>query len=345
METITLDELKKLNAEKESATNETEKEEEAEKVENVDQDESQKVESEEEGQQENEPEESESEETLEAWQQSEESEDSQSGKTGFVPNSGAKELRLRAKALKKELGESQSEVEKLRQELEQLKSGQFQQSQQPQELKRPRLEDFDYDEEAHGKALDDYYDKRAELKQSQFSQQSQQAQAIQAQQQAQEDAVNKHYQAAERLIQSHGIDEKKYQDADGLVRSTAESVMPGQGDAVVDSLIANLVNIGEGSEKVMYYLGNNASELTRFKSTLKDNSRGLQTSMFLGRLLEKVTKPIREKSNAPKPQKQLKGDSSITSSMYKRWSKSTDVSERVKLKREAAKAGEDVSKW
>ncbi len=342
---MTLEELKKRNAEKESASNETEKEEEAEKVENVDQDESQKVESEKEGQQEDEAEESENEEALEAWQQSEESEDSQDGKAGFVPNAGAKKLRLKAKAFRDERDEAQSELEKLRQELEQVKSGQFQQPHQPQELKRPRLEDFDFDEEAHGKALDDYYDKRAELKQSQFSQKSQQAQAIQAQQQARENAVNKHYQAAERLIQGHGIDEKKYQDADGLIRSTAESVMPNQGDAVVDSLIANLVNIGEGSEKVMYYLGNNASELARFRSTLKDDPSGLQTSIFLGRLLEKATKPIREKSNAPKPQKQLKGDSSVTSSTYKKWSKSTDISERVRLKREAAKAGEDVSKW
>lgn len=340
MESITLEELKKLNAE--NAAKETESEE-VETVEAQEEiaEESNDLKAEESGEDAEETEEQE----VEAWQASEEAEDSQDGKTGFVPDAGAKKLRLKAKAFRDERDQAQSEVEKLRGELEQLKKGHYQQP-EPQELKRPKLEDYDFDEEAHGRALDDYYDKRAELKQSQYSQQSQQAQAIQAQKQAQEEAVNKHYQAAEQLIAKHGIDAESYSNADGLIRGTIEAVMPGQGDSVADGLIAKLVETGEGSEKVWYHLGRSAGALAELRASLKNDPSGLTTTLFLGRLSERATKPIRVKSGAPSPQKQLKGDSKVNgSSMYKKYKESKDVSERIALKRQAKKAGENVAEW
>lgn len=335
MESITLEELKKLNAENEA------KETESLEPEIEDQEEKPEVSEVPEG----ESEDGEEVETVEAWQASEESEDSQDGKTGFIPDAGAKKLRLKAKAFRDERDQAQSEVEKLREELEQLKKGHYQKP-EPQELKRPRLEDFDFDEEAHGNALDDYYDKRAELKQSQYSQQSQQAQAAQAAKQALDESVNKHYQAAEKLISKHGIEPEAYSNADGLIRGAIESVMPGRGDEIADGLIAKLVDSGEESDKVWFYLGRNAGVLSELRATLKNDPTGLATTLMLGKLAGKVSSPVQVKSNAPQPQKMIKGDGSVAaSSLQKKYNKSSDVTERLKLKREAKKAGEDVTKW
>lgn len=342
MGTITLEELKKLNAENEAKETEAESEE----VEENEELEGEKPESESiETEEISEETEAEEPEEVEAWQASEDSEDSQDGKTGFVPNAGAKKLRLKAKAYRDERDQAQSELEQLRSELEKLKSGHINPV-QTQELKRPKLEDFDYNEEAYNRAMDDYLDKRIELKQSQYSEVSQQTQAIQAQKQAQDEAVNKHYQEAEKLLAKHNIDAQKYADADGLIRSTIESVMPQKGDEIADSLIAKLVNSGEGSEKVWYYLGRNAGALSELKNSLSADPTGLQTMLMLGRLSAKATAPVRVKSDAPPAPKQLKGDASVTaSSLHRKYKKTGDVTERLKIKREAKKAGEDVSKW
>lgn len=347
METMTLEQLKKLNAEQSASETEVDDNEETheEPEEEAEGSEEETVLEEESDDSEEDSEESEAEE-VELWQQSEESEDSQDdGKSGFVPNPAAKKLRLKAKAYREERDQAQEELQRLKDELEKLKSGAIQQH-QPQELKRPKLEDYDFDDEKYQEALDEYYERKLELKLSNVSQQSKQAEVLAQQQKQLESAVETHYSRAEELVRKHNLKEEDYANADGLIRSTIESVMPGKGDAIADQLIAKLVNSGEGSEKAWFYLGRNAKELGRLRKSIEDDPSGLSAAIMLGELRAKATKPIRVKSKAPEPQKRLKGDASVKmSQLYKQWKKSTDVSERIRLKREAKKRGEDVSKW
>lgn len=283
-------------------------------------------------------------ESLEFWQQSEESEASQDGKTGFVPNAAAKKLRLKAKAYREERDEHRNEIELLRQELEALKSGNISKP-AAQELKRPKLSDYGYDEDAHAEALDRYYDARADQRSALNSQASQQQAHVESQVKAIESAVTKHYDAASELIQKHNIKEDDFRNADGLIRSTIESIMPNRGDSIADGLIAKLVEAGEGSEKVWLYLGRNAAQLGKLKASLERDPSGLSAAIMLGELRIKATRPIQAKSNAPEPQKRIKGDGTPPSALRKQWEKSKDPSERIKLKRQAKKSGEDVSKW
>ena len=350
MEIQTLEELKKLNAGAESTSEDETAEVENDEVEAQEPEEAEESEAEAEETEadEDESEEAESNEPLEAWQASEDSEDSQDGKSGFVPNPAAKKLRLKAKALREERDEAQSELQQLKAEIEKLKSGAVipAQSQPQQELKRPKLEDYDYDEERYNSALDDYYDKKLELKLSQTNQQGQQAKQLEALQQQRDLAVQKHYERAEELIKKHGISDEKYSNADGLIRSTIESALPNMGDSVADQLIAKLVESGEGSEKAWFYLGNNAGELAKLRKTLEDDPSGISTAIFMGDLRARATKPYQVKSKAPKPPKQIKGDSSVTaSSLKKAYDKAKDSTERVAIRRKARKMGEDVSKW
>lgn len=354
MATLTLEELKKQNAEAEARANEAQAkpdvEPEAEELEEEEQETEEETEEEVEAETTEEAEEDgeaeEETEELEAWQQSEESEDSQDGSTGFKPNPAAKKLRLKAKALRDERDEAKSEIEALRAKVEQLERGATAQPKPQQELKRPTLEQFDWDEEKYNAALDDYYDNRMAMHASKSHQQTVQAQQLEAARQAQSASVQKHYDRAAELITKHNIPEEKYADADGLIRSTIESVMPKRGDEVADQLIAKLVDNGEGSEKAWLYLGSNAKELAQLKRSLESDPGGISAAIFMGKLLERATKPIRVKSKAPKPAPKLKGDkAAVRSAARKKYEKTEDVGERVKIKRAASKAGEDVSNW
>lgn len=339
MEILTLQELKKLSAESDASEIKDQPQEAIEDDEIESEAVESNVEEQDEGSDDNQHSES-----LELWQQSEESEDSQDGKTGFVPNPAAKKLRLKAKAFREERDEQRNEIELLRQEIQALKSGSVSKPAQ-EELRRPKLADYGYDEDAHAEALDRYYDARAVKSQSLENQKAQQYAQLESQAKAIESAVDKHYDAAAGLIRKHGIREDDYKNADGLIRSTIESAMPNRGDAIADGLIAKLVEAGEGSEKVWFYLGRNAAQLGKLKALLERDPSGLSAAIMLGELRDRATRPIQAKSNAPEPQKRIAGDGSASSAFRKQWEKSKDPSERIKIKRQAKKSGEDVSKW
>lgn len=244
------------------------------------------------------------------------------------------------KRLKGEVEAKNKEVEQLRAEIESLK-----QKPAPQptgDLKRPDELDFETTEDYH-RALDEYHDKRYELKQ----QTVQQTQAQREVEMEVAEAVDRHYDRAEKLIEEHGLKSENYKDADTRVRSAIEAIAPRIGDKVVDQFIKSM---GDGSEKVMYHLGRNKTALSELQSILQTDKSGIQAAVYLGKKLEQLTNPTRRKTRAPSPAPQAKGDSGGQTAdaikrKYDAAHKKNDGATAFKLKREAKKAGVDTSKW
>lgn len=265
----------------------------------------------------------------------------------------AKHAQLRKK-LKGTIREQNDELEALRAENEALKAKiQPPGTDAPQAAPsvevgpRPRLDDFDLDEEKYNAALDEWHDKRIEAKLQTHTQTS--AQIAEAQQAAQrlKTTVNSHYERAEQLIEQSGISPDVYQQADTNVRQMVESVRPGQGELITDHMISVL---GDGSEKVMYYLGRNSTALSHLQSLLVTDPQGLQAMAYLGRVASDVTAPRKKQSTAPKPAAQIRGDEANKGDPAKKWHKKyksagEDIQTRFNIKMEAKRAGVDVSNW
>lgn len=237
--------------------------------------------------------------------------------------------------------EAEDEVATLRAEIEKLKANPVQAK--PVETKPyPKLEDFDYDEDAHQQAVIQWNDERIEAK---LNQQNQSNQLNQQQQEAiskRNKAVDEHYVRAERVAKENKIEPEKYQKSDLAVRNLFESLAPGQGDDVTDNIIAAL---GEGSEKVMYNIGLSPAKQAKVRE-LSGNPMALMA--YLGELKSSFTAKRSVKSNAPKPPKKLSPDgsgSATESALQKKYNKAKSVQERLDLKWKAKEANIDTSKW
>ena len=218
-----------------------------------------------------------------------------------------------------------------------------------QPLPRPSLEAFGYDEALYNQALDQWYGAQIDQRLQQTNQmQSQQAAHSQAKQ-AVEQAVSSHYQRAVKLAQDSGISAEVYQGADRAVRQVMESAMPGKGDAVADEIISRL---GEGSEKVTYYVGRNAAAQSELQRRLREDESGLSAAMYLGQLKSEITMPKKRKSNAPKPAPHATGGSNVPTTAgdfkkkYQKAVKSGDMNAAINAKMDAKKAGvKETNKW
>ena len=87
-----------------------------------------------------------------------------------------------------------------------------------------------------------------------------------------------------------------YQNSDLAVRQAIESVLPNQGDLVADQLISRL---GDGSEKVMFYLGRNAAAKEKLKSALSNDPTGISAALYLGEVKRDIASPTKRKTRAP----------------------------------------------
>ena len=330
----TLEELKQENAEAEALEST-----EAQTVlegEEVEADEVEAEESEEVAQTESE----ETEETeLEAWMQAEEqTSDDDHG----VPV--AKHASMRNK-LKGTIREQESEIDQLRKQIEELKgsSSPAPSVRAASELPtRPKLDDFDYDEDKYNQAMDAWYDAKLDVKLQSTQQQTQTAQALEKL----NSDVDRHYERAEKLIAETGIKPELYRDADTAVRKAIEAVRPGTGDQVADFIISTL---GEGSEKVMYYLGRNEAAKASLQAKLVNDPSGLQAMAYLGQVSAKVTTPVKSKTKAPAPAPKAEGDAAVSTS-DKAWIKKykaakNDPQKSFDVRREARKAGVNTSNW
>lgn len=339
----TLEELKRENAAAEEADSEVETETE---VEAQSQEETETADESEETTESTDEVEAETEE-VEPWMQSEE-QTSEENESTSVPL--AKHVSLRRR-LKGELKDERLENDALRAEIEDLKSkiippGQPAVTTDQGVGPRPKLEDFDYDEDKYNAAVDDWHDKRVDAKlQKQTQQQVQTSQQQQVIQRLQV-AVDSHYERAEQLIEKAGIAPDVYQAADATVRSMFETMRPGQGDLIADQVISTL---GDGSEKVMYYLGRNKNALTALQAAMMDDPSGMKAMAQLGRISAEVTAPRKKQSTAPKPSAQIRGDEAVKGdgkSWHKKYKAAGDnIQDRINVKIAAKRAGVDVSNW
>lgn len=298
--------------------------------------------------------------TLEAWQVSDESDTSQETDKGFKPNSSFAKLRREKQRAKREAQETQAELQKLREQVAQGQ-GQAPQQQPTQQTQIdvsgfPKLSDFNYDEAAFQQAVAQWnanqINEVVAQQVTQTTQQQQQQAAQKAAQQQIESKVNNHYQAIEQLIEQKRITTEQAEKADDTVRAALDNVVQGQGDALVDTLIANLSDLGDGTEKVFYHLGVNANSLNQLCNLLLSDSSGSKAMAYLGQLQGKLTAaPLKQRSAAPNPSPKLSGDTNAGNKAgslqrrYKAASKKNDAQAMIDIRREARSSGVDVSNW
>jgi hypothetical protein len=166
---------------------------------------------------------------------------------------------------------------------------------------------------------------------------------------ARDKAVDEHYERVDKLLTDSGISPEVYKAADQKVREAVESLMPKQGDLVVDQMIAHL---GEGSDKVMYYLGRNKGALGEFERLLIKDPSGIRAAVFLGTQKERLSgTPKKMKSAASPPANEIKGDAN-TGTKGKAFKKRYDAAHEknnmqaaYNAKKEAKAAGVDTKEW
>ena len=352
---ITLDQLKAENAAKEAEANNevVDDKQEAVKDDYVEVKEEIKADEVESSTEDNDEKETE----LESWQLTEESETSEDEQTsGFVPNHEAAKRRKQAKALKGELKEKDSELEELRKQVEALKAGSATQAEpEIKPLVKPTREQFDFDDDAYDAAMEQYYDKKFEQKLNTHTttvsekqqQEAQQREAIENQ----EKALNAHYERANKLVADGKVTEDSYRNADTIVRRSLDSMFPGQGESMTNTLISTLNNLGEGSEKVMYQLGVNPAKMQELMSKFSIDESGLSATAFLGQLQAQVQSPSKRRSQAPKPGTKVDGEGGNSGregtfkKAYDKAEKAGDLQGKLNAKRAAKNQKIDTSNW
>ena len=256
----------------------------------------------------------------------------------FVPVGAHVEMKNK---LRGRLSEKDEELEKLKAENAKLKVGQ-----RKEPKVRPDPKDFT-DQAKFDAALNDFKDwevtdrmRRVRIKDDQDAKQKEAKKVL-------TENVDKHYDRAATLLTKSGISPELFKNTDQKVRKTVEALMPGMGDVVTDSLISTL---GKGSEKVMYYLGVNETALNKFQSLLVSDPTGLQAAVYLGQEKQRLTIQTKNRSNAPAPAKQAKGDQPKGSERglkrkYDAAHKKGDLQTAYNLKQQAKKAGVRTSVW
>jgi hypothetical protein len=186
------------------------------------------------------------------------------------------------KKLQGRIEEKDTELARLKEEIERLKSLDLPSSSVPT-LKRPRASDFDTDEEYEA-ALDNYDEaNRKTILESVNKVNTQKIQEDQFERKVKK-ALNDHDDRARSFIEEQHIDPETFITADGNVRQAIETIRPQQGNQLADFLITQ---IGEDSEKVMLALGSNKDRLAEFQATLLDDPNGIKTAVFLGELKQR----------------------------------------------------------
>lgn len=262
----------------------------------------------------------------------------------------ARHISVRNK-LKGRISEKDDEIDRLKQEIEQIKSGRGQAGQpgQPEQMKRPDPLDFTTDAEYHA-AMDKYEESLLEQRYNRLEAKRTYDLKVQEVNAAREKAVNTHYDRAAKLINDSAIDPDVYRESDITVRQAVENMMPKRGDLVVDQMISLL---GEGSEKVMYYLGRNRNALNEFKVLLSEDQSGLKAAVYLGEQKTRLLAPAKRQSQAPKPGRKIEGDSGVTNQVdvsemkkkYDKYHKNGNIQQAYDIKRKAKLAGVNTGKW
>ena len=282
----------------------------------------------------------------ESWMKGDDQESQVAEKKFTDKDIGAAKAKLRAK-FDREKSEHQSELEKLRAQLEEARRNTV----APPQSAKPKREDFydrDDPDEAFAEALTDWKLSDRLAKQHNETQQYEFQRKQLETQQSIESGVDQHYERAATLAAASGISPELYQSADHRVRSAIDGIFPGGGEQVTNALIASL---GEGSEKVFYNLGVSPKRLAELTAKLAADPSGLQASIYLGRLSAELTAPLRKKSNTPAPATTVQGDANTTDigkNLQKRYAeahKRGDSQAAFDIRREAKGKNINVKSW
>ena len=254
--------------------------------------------------------------------------------------------------LKGKLKDAESELEQLRRENEQLKQGKPPAQQQPQQLKppkRPRRVDFD-EEDAYEAAMDTYEEQRRSYDAQVITYTSQQNQRQSQRHQQVEQAVDQHYDRAEKLVNKYGIKPEVYQQADKNVKMLLQQAIPNLDPEMVFNNMVEMV--GEGSEAAMFRIGKHKATGEEFSRLLREDQTGLKASIYLGRIAERIgNSNTKRTSQAPAPAAKARGDqvTNLKAGTAKRkWTdahKKGRIQEAYNLKKAAKAQGIDVSTW
>ena len=288
---------------------------------------------------------------VELWMQDEEQTSSNNDAESFGSSDMAK---LRRK-LKAKNDEKDDEIAQLRADIDAMKNG-ISTNSAPQvsvqSIARPKLEDFDYDEDKYNESLDEYYISRMSQQNNQTQVNAQQEQAQQAAKQSQQKKLDSHYEQVSDLITSNTLTAEMYQNSEIVLRKSLDNVSKGNGDSLTDTIIAQLASLGDGGAKVITHLGRNATNRNRLVAALADDPTGLTMMGILGELKATLTSaPAKKISSAPTPSAKLSGgepsgDSSAKlTRKYKEAHKRGDAQAAFNLKQEAKAAGIQTRNW
>lgn len=252
--------------------------------------------------------------------------------------------------LKAKLSEKDDELSAKDRELAELRAKLNNSQPEAKPLKRPRLEDFDYDEDKFSEALEAYFSTTVDSRLATYTQSARQKEALEHQRREQEQLVEKHYEMAAALVAGGLVTEEDYHNSDLVIRRSLDQIRPGMGDVLADTFISKMH--GDGSEKVWFHLGRNQAALSKLKDTLMSDPSGLDTMLYLGELKTRLTSlPTKRVSRTPKPGAPLKGgdglsgNASALKKQYQAAVDSGDIQARIDLRRKAKAAGYDPSNW
>lgn len=255
---------------------------------------------------------------------------------------GVAKQKLRAKLERKH----ESETEALKARIAELEAGN---TVAPAKSEPPKYDDFDSEEEYFAAMMKHQREVILSEVSAQNTQVAQDHKALEAKRKA-DKAVEDHYSRAQDLISEKGISQDLYQNADLMVRKAIDAVRPGAGEDIVDALLART---GEGSEKVMYYLGRNPGKLNELQSSLIEDPTGIKLGMMFGALKAEFTMPNKRRTQAPKPATQLKGGAKTTAAFneaaakrkYDSFHKENKTGKAFEIKMEAKRNGVNVRDW
>lgn len=239
--------------------------------------------------------------------------------------------------------EAETEAEKLRRELDELKariSGGQQPSQPAQQQPQgtPKFPDYyapgiDGDPEKYDRAVKQFL---ADMESHKHSESQRNSQQEEYQRQIEEKTLSLATRAA-AFGKEHKISNDRLVSA--IERATGEI----DSAAKVDGALAHLLDsVGDGGERVAYYIGTNDNAMSKVKELLSGDPSGLKAIAHMTRLAYQL-KPKHAKriSAAPSPDEPLKGDGSPASAkrLQEQYDKATEPGELLKLRQKARELG------
>lgn len=136
--------------------------------------------------------------------------------------------------------------------------------------------------------------------------------------------------------------EHKIKD-DRVVQAAERATSEIDGATKIEGSLAYLLDsVGDGGERVAYYIGTNDEAMSKVKELLQKDNSGLKAIAHMTRLAEKLKpKHSSRTSKAPAPDRPVKGDGSSAGAkaLQGKYDKTTDPTELMRLRKKARELG------